>query len=40
MMKKWWWMKRLSLVMYFAKLFRINVRPPHLCKIPPYVIKN
>lgn len=38
--KKWWWSQRLSFVMCISKLFRINVRPPHLGKIPSYVIKR
>lgn len=38
--KKWWWLKRLDLVMNVAKLCKINITAPHLGKIPPYVIKN
>lgn len=38
--KKWWWSQRLSFVMSISKLLRINVRPPHLGKIPSYVIRG
>lgn len=39
-LKKWWWLKRLDLVISIAKLCRIDIVPPHLGKIPSYVVKN